>query len=64
MWKYIGVKECNDFLLSLNLFNCKDKKNILNLFILLVIILIIIIKYIKLKRRMVNIELYMNLIIF
>lgn len=26
MWKYIGVKECNDFLLSLNLFNCKDKK--------------------------------------
>ena len=26
MWKYIGTKECNDFLLSLNLFNCKDKK--------------------------------------
>ena len=24
MWKYIGIKECNDFLLSLNLFNCKD----------------------------------------
>ena len=26
MWKYIGTKECNDFLLSLNLINCKDKK--------------------------------------
>jgi len=26
MWKYIGVKECNEFLLSLNLFNCKDEK--------------------------------------
>ena len=25
MWKYIGTKECNDFLLSLNLINCKDK---------------------------------------
>lgn len=25
MWKYIGVKECNEFLLSLNLFDCKDK---------------------------------------
>jgi hypothetical protein len=24
MWKYIGTKECNEFLLSLNLFNCKD----------------------------------------
>ena len=26
MWKYIGTKECNDFLLSLNLFNCNDEK--------------------------------------
>lgn len=26
MWKYTGVKECNEFLLSLNLFNCKDEK--------------------------------------
>lgn len=26
MWKYIGVKECNEFLLSLNLFNCKNEK--------------------------------------
>lgn len=26
MWKYIGTKECNEFLLSLNLFSCKDKK--------------------------------------
>ena len=26
MWKYIGTKECNDFLLSLKLFNCKDMK--------------------------------------
>lgn len=25
MWKYIGTKECNDFLLSLNLISCKDK---------------------------------------
>lgn len=25
MWKYIGVKECNEFLLSLNLFDCKDE---------------------------------------
>ena len=26
MWKYIGIKECNTFLLSLHLFNCKDEK--------------------------------------
>lgn len=26
MWKYIGTKECNDFLLSLNLFHCNDQK--------------------------------------
>ena len=26
MWKYIGTKECNDFLLSLNLFNCNNEK--------------------------------------
>lgn len=26
MWKYIGKKECNKFLLSLNLINCKDEK--------------------------------------
>ena len=29
MWKYIGTKECNKFLLSLNLFNCKDEKKYL-----------------------------------
>lgn len=28
MWKYIGTKECNKFLLSLNLINCKDEKKI------------------------------------
>ena len=26
MWKYIGKDECNEFLLSLNLFDCKNKK--------------------------------------
>ena len=26
MWKYIGIKECNEFLLSLQLFKCDDKK--------------------------------------
>lgn len=26
MWKYIGTKECNEFLLSLSLFDCKDEK--------------------------------------
>ena len=26
MWKYIGTKECNEFLLSLNLINCRDEK--------------------------------------
>ena len=26
MWKYIGIKECNEFLLSLNLFSCNDKE--------------------------------------
>ena len=26
MWKYVGTKECNEFLLSLNLINCKDEK--------------------------------------
>ena len=30
MWKYIGKEECNEFLLSLKLFNCKDKKKYLN----------------------------------
>ncbi len=29
MWKYIGIKECNEFLLSLKLFNCKDEKKYL-----------------------------------
>ena len=28
MWKYIGIKECNEFLLSLNLINCKEGKKI------------------------------------
>ena len=26
MWKYIGIKECNEFLLSLQLFKCNDQK--------------------------------------
>ena len=26
MWKYIGTKECNEFLLSLNLFKCNYKE--------------------------------------
>lgn len=26
MWKYTSREDCNEFLLSLNLFNCKDKK--------------------------------------
>jgi len=26
MWKYVGTRECNEFLLSLNLINCNDKK--------------------------------------
>lgn len=26
MWKYIGTKECNEFLLSLHLLNCKNEK--------------------------------------
>lgn len=30
MWKYIGKEECNEFLLSLKLFNCQDKKKYLN----------------------------------
>ena len=30
MWKYIGTKECNEFLLSLHLFNCNDKKKYIN----------------------------------
>ena len=29
MWKYIGTKECNDFLLSLKLLNCKNEKRYL-----------------------------------
>ena len=29
MWKYIGIKECNEFLLSLNLINCNDTKKYL-----------------------------------
>lgn len=29
MWKYIGIKECNEFLLSLHLFNSKDDKKYL-----------------------------------
>ncbi|MGN1342075.1 MAG: reverse transcriptase family protein [Bacilli bacterium] len=30
MWKYIGKEECNEFLLSLKLFNCQDKKKYLD----------------------------------
>ncbi len=30
MWKYIGVLECNQFLLSLNLFKCQSKEKYLN----------------------------------
>ena len=30
MWKYIGTKECNEFLLSLHLFNCNDKNKYIN----------------------------------
>ena len=26
MWKYIGKKECNEFLLSLNLFDCNNEE--------------------------------------
>ena len=26
MWKYMSVEQCNKFLLSLNLINCKDEK--------------------------------------
>ena len=26
MWKYTNTKECNEFLLSLNLWNCKEEK--------------------------------------
>lgn len=26
MWKYVGTKECSEFLLSLNLINCKNEK--------------------------------------
>lgn len=26
MWDYIGVKECNDYLLSLHLFDCEDER--------------------------------------
>ena len=29
MWKYIGKKECNEFLLSLKLFNCNDNNKYL-----------------------------------
>ncbi len=29
MWKYIGTKECNEFLLSLHLFNCQNTKKYL-----------------------------------
>ena len=29
MWKYVGTKECNNFLLSLKLFNCEDDKRYL-----------------------------------
>lgn len=31
MWKYIGKEECNEFLLSLKLFNCQDKKKYLKI---------------------------------
>ncbi len=30
MWKYIGIKECNEFLLSLNLLNTHDEKKYIN----------------------------------
>lgn len=30
MWDYIGVKECNDYLLSLRLFDCENQKKYIN----------------------------------
>ena len=32
MWKYVGTKQCNEFLLSLNLLDCDDKKYIKELY--------------------------------
>ena len=31
MWKYIGIKECNEFLLSLDLIKCNDKNKYINI---------------------------------
>ena len=52
MWKYIGIKECNQFLLSLNLIDCKDKEKYIKT-------IYFISNNIE-KNVMGNIELYMN----
>lgn len=64
MWKYIGTKECNKFLLSLNLINCKDEKKYIKTIYSISNNIEKIIKHIKLRNIVVNIELYMNQIQF
>lgn len=64
MWKYIGKKECNKFLLSLNLINCKDEKKYIKTIYSISNNIEKIIKHIKLRNIVVNIELYMNQIQF
>lgn len=60
MWKYIGIKECNEFLLSLNLINCKEEKKYIKTIYSISNNIEKTIEYIKLKNIMENLELYMN----
>ena len=60
MWKYIGTKECNDFLLSLNLFNCKDEKKYIKTLYSISNNIENNYRIYKIKKGMVNIEQYMN----
>lgn len=60
MWKYTGVKECNEFLLSLNLINCKDEKKYIKTIYSISNNIEKNYRIYKIKKVMVNIELYMN----
>lgn len=64
MWKYIGTKECNEFLLSLHLIHCKDEKKTLKILYSISNHIEKNYKIYKIKNEMVNIEQFMNLMPF
>ena len=61
MQKYFETNECNEFLLSFNLFYCKDKNKYIKTIYSIANKAESNYRVYKIKKIMVNIELYMNL---